>query len=76
MRYVVDNMPSMLTKYVNGSVPIFLEKLGYDQLKLAERLMESDEIAKEVANKSDPKFTREIMQTLKKSGSFKSMLIM
>src|SRR5690625_7160336 len=32
--------------------------------------MESDEIAKEVANKSDPKFTREIMQTLKKSGNF------
>jgi len=69
-KYVVDNMPSILRKYIQGNVPIFLEKLGYDQLKLAERLMESDEIAKEVANKSDPKFTREIMQTIKKSGNF------
>ncbi|MBP1971419.1 putative DNA-binding ArsR family transcriptional regulator [Virgibacillus natechei] len=69
-KYVVDNMPSMLTKYVQGNVPIFLEKLGYDKLKLAERLMESDKIAREVANKSDPKFTREIMETLKKSSHF------
>ncbi|GGK05352.1 hypothetical protein GCM10007063_29710 [Lentibacillus kapialis] len=69
-KYVVDSMPSMLTQYVKGSVPIFLKKLGYDQLKLAEKLMESDEIAKQVANKSDPKFSKEIMKTLKKSDDF------